>query len=91
MNPRSDGQMGELYGAPVIVYDGTNAEAIVKAMHLSEGDAVVILEPHKAIILRASQLDMMREVSFEQFRRNFSTPRPQHSGLIRKLVEEGES
>ena len=80
-----------MMGIPAVVYDGDNAKAIVEAMGLQEGDAVVILEPHKTIILRASQLDMMREVSFEQFRRNFSTPRPQHSGLIRKLVEEGES
>ncbi len=87
-----------MMGIPAVVYDGDNAKAIVEAMGLQEGDAVVILEPHKTIILRASQLDMMFEAaaSFEGFRRDHfwpqtATPRPPPTGLIRKLVEEGES
>ena len=48
-----------MMGVPAIIYDGDNAKAIVEAMGLEEGDAVVIIEPHKTIILRASQLDMM--------------------------------
>ena len=83
----------ELYGAPVVVYDGTNAEEIVKAMHLEEGDAVVEIDAEKSILLRASQIDMMREVSFKEFQRNFPFPQGHErpTGLIRKLVEEGES
>lgn len=103
MNPRSDGR--ELYGVPAVVYDGTNAEAILEAMHFEEGDAVVVIDAEKSILLRASQIDMMREsaaASFESFRRDHfwphtATPRSkppvphQGLGLIRKLLEEGET
>ncbi len=78
-----------MMGVPAIIYDGDNAEAVVKAMGLEEGDAVVTLEPHKTIILRASQLDMMRRqvVDFDSFRRNFfPTPRKRPLGLIRRLL-----
>lgn len=76
-----------MMGVPAIIYDGDNAKAIVEAMGLEEGDAVVILEPHKTIILRSSQLDAMREVSFENFRRHFfPTPQQRPPGLIRRLL-----
>ncbi len=66
---------------PAIVYDGENAKAIIEAMGLEEGDAVVILAPHKTIILHASQLDMMR--------REASDIRRDHIGLIGRLLSPG--
>lgn len=82
-------------GAPVVIYDGDNAKAVVEAMGLEEGDAVVILAPHKTIILRAGQIDQMFEdAKFEAFRRPFwpkdTDYTPQHQGLLRRLLE-GES
>ncbi len=91
MIPRSDGQMGELYGAPVVVYDGTNAEAIVKAMHLEEGDAVVVIDSKKSLLIRASQLEEMLVTPEFRHDGTIHFPKPTTAGLIRKLVEEGES
>jgi hypothetical protein len=84
--------MSELYGAPVVIYDGTNAEAIVAAMHLEEGDAVVEIDAEKTILLRASQLDMMRADAFSAFtRKHFPParrkPTASHNGLLRRLLE----
>ena len=86
MIPRSDGQMGELYGAPVVVYDGTNAEEIVAAMHLSEGDAVVVIDDKKSLLIRASQLEEMLVTPEFRHDGDMHFPLPP-TGLIRKLVE----
>ncbi len=85
--------MNELYGVPVVVYDGTNAEAIVKAMHLEPGDAVVVLDKEKSILIRGSQLEKMmhdptaRHDISGQYRPHQQSP----TGLVRRLLEEGET
>ena len=63
---------------PAIVYDGENAKAIIEAMGLEEGDAVVILAPHKTIILHANQLEGMRK--------DAADVRHDHIGLIGHLL-----
>ena len=43
-----------LWGAPVYVYDGTNGDAMIKALGLVEGDAIIAL-PGKPIIMKAQE------------------------------------
>ncbi len=87
------GKVARMMGVPAIVYDGDNAKAIVEAMGLEEGDAVVVIAPHKTIILRSGQIDQMFEdAKFETFRRDHFPPRPDpirtdHHGLLRRLLE----
>ena len=81
--------MNELYGVPVVVYDGTNAEEIVKAMHLSDGDAVVVIDDKKSLLIRASQLEEMLVTLEFRHDGTIHFPKPP-TGLIRKLTE-GES
>ena len=88
MKPRSDGQLGELYGVPVIVYDGTNAEAIVKAMHLEEGDAWVAIDDKKSLLISASQLEEMLVTPEFRHDGTIAFPKPP-TGLTRKLLDEG--
>lgn len=50
---------GDIAGVQVIVYDGTNADKIVAALDLQEGDGVVLV-PGMPTLMRASSLDVIR-------------------------------
>lgn len=54
-----------LTGFPVILFDGSNHEAIVNALHIKEGDGVIVLSDKEAIIARQSQLDAIRLEMFK--------------------------
>ena len=47
----------QLFGAPVHRYTGFNAAAIVRALGLSVGDAVVVMPDGKRLIIGADALD----------------------------------
>jgi hypothetical protein len=56
------GQIGEFAGVPVITYTGDNAEAIVEAMGMKEGDMVMPGEgSRRPIVIYHSALEQMRE------------------------------
>jgi hypothetical protein len=57
-----------LSGFPVLLYDGTNAEAIVKALFMKEGDGVIILDENQAMVVRESQLNEIREEIIEDYK-----------------------
>ncbi len=49
----------DIAGVEVIVYDGTNADEVVAALDLQEGDGVVLV-PGMPTLMRASSLDVIR-------------------------------
>lgn len=58
--PMNDGSQGDIFGAPVHRYTGFNAAAIVRALGLSVGDAVVQMPDGKRLIIGADALDGIR-------------------------------
>ena len=53
--------MEGFYGIPVVIFDGTNHEEIVRAFGLVEGDGVIpAFDDHPAAMIKAAGLDELR-------------------------------
>lgn len=55
--PRSG---GPYFGFPVVEYDGTNAEQIVEALDLDEGDVVIAMPDRPMLMKRPAFEEMLR-------------------------------
>ena len=49
-----------LNSLPVVIYDGENAEAVLKALDLEVGDGVVVVPDGRSIVMKSSTFDNLR-------------------------------
>ncbi len=52
---------------PVIIYDGENAEAVLKALDLEVGDGVVMVPDGRSIVVKSSTLDNLRNAEVSRW------------------------